>query len=104
MCHDVVFIISLQVREVRQQLKEIMEQQKMDLVSSGTDWDIIRKCICSAYFHQAARLKVLMTETIKLRCQELNYKMVNLTKVKLGDIMHRTNYYHFNALSYSIWL
>ncbi|KAG1677117.1 Pre-mRNA-splicing factor ATP-dependent RNA helicase PRP16 [Nymphon striatum] len=45
------------VREVRQQLKEIMEQQKMDLVSIGTDWDIVRKCICSAYFHQAARLK-----------------------------------------------
>nr|KAG5707205.1 hypothetical protein BaRGS_017889 [Batillaria attramentaria] len=47
------------VREVQQQLREIMEQQKMELVSCGTDWDIIRKCICSAYFHQAARLKGL---------------------------------------------
>lgn len=45
------------VREVRQQLKDIMEQHKMKVVSCGTDWDIIRKCICSAYFHQAARLK-----------------------------------------------
>lgn len=45
------------VREVRQQLKEIMDQQKMELVSCGNEWDIIRKCICSAYFHQAARLK-----------------------------------------------
>ncbi|KAL1129092.1 hypothetical protein AAG570_013623 [Ranatra chinensis] len=45
------------VREVRQQLKDILEQQKMAMVSCGTDWDIIRKCICSAYFHQAARLK-----------------------------------------------
>ena len=45
------------VREVRSQLKEIMEQQKMRLVSCGTDWDIIRKCICAAFFHQAARLK-----------------------------------------------
>lgn len=45
------------VREVRSQLKDIMDSQKMELVSSGTDWDIIRKCICSAYFHQAARLK-----------------------------------------------
>ncbi|XP_006822620.1 pre-mRNA-splicing factor ATP-dependent RNA helicase PRP16-like [Saccoglossus kowalevskii] len=45
------------VREVRQQLKEIMDQSKMDLVSCGTGWDIIRKCICSAYFHQAAKLK-----------------------------------------------
>ena len=46
-----------QVREVRSQLKEIMEQQKMKMSSVGTDWDVIRKCICAAYFHQAARLK-----------------------------------------------
>ncbi|XP_070574858.1 pre-mRNA-splicing factor ATP-dependent RNA helicase PRP16-like [Ptychodera flava] len=45
------------VREVRQQLKEIMEQNKMDIVSCGTGWDILRKCICSSYFHQAAKLK-----------------------------------------------
>lgn len=45
------------VREVRQQLKDILIQQKLDIQSCGTDWDIIRKCICSAYFHQAARLK-----------------------------------------------
>lgn len=35
------------VREVRQQLKDILEQQKMELTSCGTDWDIVRKCICS---------------------------------------------------------
>lgn len=52
-------ILLLQVREVRSQLKDIMVQQKMNLVSSGSDWDIIRKCICAAYFHQAAKLKVL---------------------------------------------
>jgi len=46
------------VREVRQQLKEIMDSQKMDLVSCGMEWDVVRKCICSSYFHQAARLKV----------------------------------------------
>ena len=45
------------VREVRAQLKEIMENQKMELVSCGTDWDVIRKCICAAFFHQAARLR-----------------------------------------------
>ena len=45
------------VREVRAQLKEIMESQKMKLSSVGTDWDIVRKCICAAFFHQAARLK-----------------------------------------------
>merc|ERR1719154_933044 len=45
------------VREVRAQLKEIMESQKMVLVSAGTDWDVVRKCICAAFFHQAAKLK-----------------------------------------------
>ncbi|KAK7169839.1 hypothetical protein R3I94_000163 [Phoxinus phoxinus] len=45
------------VREVRSQLKDIMVQQKMNLISSGSDWDVIRKCICAAYFHQAAKLK-----------------------------------------------
>lgn len=45
------------VREVRQQLKDIMVQQKMKVISCGTEWDIVRKCICSAFFLQAARLK-----------------------------------------------
>lgn len=29
----------------------------MDVKSCGTEWDVVRKCICSAYFYQAARLK-----------------------------------------------
>ncbi|CDW53890.1 pre mRNA splicing factor ATP dependent RNA [Trichuris trichiura] len=45
------------VREIRAQLKDIMDQQKMDILSCGTDWDVVRKCVCSAYFHNAARLK-----------------------------------------------
>ncbi|XP_057707126.1 pre-mRNA-splicing factor ATP-dependent RNA helicase PRP16-like [Corythoichthys intestinalis] len=45
------------VREVHSQLKEIMVQQRMNLMSCGSDWDVIRKCICAAYFHQAAKLK-----------------------------------------------
>lgn len=65
-------------REVRSQLMEIMKTTKLPYISCGTDWDIIRwvillcltlhrtyasnflphrKCICSAYFHQAARVK-----------------------------------------------
>uniref|UniRef100_A0A183CKF3 RNA helicase n=1 Tax=Globodera pallida TaxID=36090 RepID=A0A183CKF3_GLOPA len=45
------------VREVRAQLAEIMESQKLEMISSGTDWDVVRKCVCSAYFYNAARLK-----------------------------------------------
>ncbi|KAE9549300.1 hypothetical protein FO519_007481, partial [Halicephalobus sp. NKZ332] len=44
-------------KEVRSQLQEIMEQNKLNIESSGTDWDIVRKCICSAYFPNATRLK-----------------------------------------------
>jgi pre-mRNA-splicing factor ATP-dependent RNA helicase DHX38/PRP16 len=45
------------VREIRTQLLDIMKQQKMEYVSCGTEWDIVRKVICSAYFGNAAKLK-----------------------------------------------
>ena len=47
-------------REIRMQLIDIMKfAAKEPLQSCGTDWDIVRKCICSGYFHQAARVKNL---------------------------------------------
>ena len=36
-----------------------MKQMKMQNVSCGTDWDIVRKTICSAYFHNSARFKAI---------------------------------------------
>ncbi|KAF8624805.1 hypothetical protein AX15_005694 [Amanita polypyramis BW_CC] len=44
-------------REVRAQLEDIMKFQKMDIISGGTDYDILRKAITAGYFHQAARVK-----------------------------------------------
>ncbi|KAF9513871.1 hypothetical protein BS47DRAFT_1295708 [Hydnum rufescens UP504] len=44
-------------REVRQQLEDIMKTQKMAIISAGTDFDVVRKAICSGYFHQAAKVK-----------------------------------------------
>jgi pre-mRNA-splicing factor ATP-dependent RNA helicase DHX38/PRP16 len=44
-------------KEIREQLLDIMKMQKMEMISCGLDWDIIRKCICSGYYHQAARYK-----------------------------------------------
>ncbi len=44
-------------KEVRDQLLDIMKMQNMEMISSGTDWDVIRKCICSGYYHQAAKVK-----------------------------------------------
>jgi pre-mRNA-splicing factor ATP-dependent RNA helicase DHX38/PRP16 len=53
-------------REIRQQLADIMKFQKMELNSCGTDWDVIRKCICAGYYHQAAKVKGI-GEYINLR-------------------------------------
>ncbi|TAQ89022.1 hypothetical protein B7494_g2667 [Chlorociboria aeruginascens] len=44
-------------KEIRQQLLDIMKMQRMSMISCGTDWDVIRKCICSGYYHQAAKVK-----------------------------------------------
>lgn len=58
--------IMKKAREVREQLQDIMGKEKLDIVASGTDWDIIRKCICSGFFHQAAKAKG-MAEYLNLR-------------------------------------
>jgi pre-mRNA-splicing factor ATP-dependent RNA helicase DHX38/PRP16 len=44
-------------KEIREQLLDIMKMQRMSMISCGTDWDTIRKCICSGYYHQAAKVK-----------------------------------------------
>ncbi|PMD39800.1 P-loop containing nucleoside triphosphate hydrolase protein [Hyaloscypha variabilis F] len=44
-------------KEIREQLLDIMKMQRMFMISCGTDWDTIRKCICSGYYHQAAKVK-----------------------------------------------
>ncbi|CBX95601.1 similar to pre-mRNA-splicing factor ATP-dependent RNA helicase prp16 [Plenodomus lingam JN3] len=53
-------------KEIRDQIKDIMDKQKMALVSCGTDWDVVRTCICSGYYHQAAKVKGI-GEYINLR-------------------------------------
>ncbi len=44
-------------KEVRAQLLDIMQQQRVPITSCGHDWDVVRKAVCSAYFHNAAKLK-----------------------------------------------
>ncbi|KAJ2840298.1 Pre-mRNA-splicing factor ATP-dependent RNA helicase PRP16, partial [Coemansia sp. 'formosensis'] len=47
-------------REVRDQLVDILRGSLgLELKSAGANWDAIRQCVCSAYFHQAARVKSL---------------------------------------------
>lgn len=44
-------------REIREQIQDIMTKNKMALVSCGTDWDVVRRSICSGFYHQAAKVK-----------------------------------------------
>ena len=49
----------VKANEVRKQLVEIARDAGLQHSSSGDDWTIVRKAVCSAYFHQCARLKGL---------------------------------------------
>lgn len=73
------------VREVRAQLREIMQSKKMKLKSTGNEWDSVRKCICSAYFHHAARIKGNNMFAIQLDLLLLFFLMniVNFTTFEL---------------------
>lgn len=53
-------------QEIRNQITDIMKSNEMDLVSCGYDLDIVRECICSGYYHQAAKRKGL-GEYVNLR-------------------------------------
>ena len=49
-----------------------MKQQKLPLQSCGSDWDVVRKAICSAYFSNAAKFKgigeYVNCRTVRLAC------------------------------------
>lgn len=53
-------------REIRNQITDIMKSAKMELVSCGYDLDVVRECICSGYYHQAAKRRGL-GEYVNLR-------------------------------------
>lgn len=55
-------------KEVYSQLSDIMKTLKVKNVSCSNKWDIVRKTICSGYFHNAAKLKSF-GEYINLRTQ-----------------------------------
>lgn len=57
--HFLQFRSLQRAREIREQLMKIMQSQEIQLASSGTEWDIVRKCICSGFAHQAAKISGL---------------------------------------------
>jgi pre-mRNA-splicing factor ATP-dependent RNA helicase DHX38/PRP16 len=34
-----------------------MKMLKLEVVSAGTDWEVVRKAVCSGYFHNSAKMK-----------------------------------------------
>ena len=43
-----------------------MKTQKIEIVSCGNDWDVVRQVICSGYFQNASKIKGI-GEYINLR-------------------------------------
>ena len=73
------------VREVRQQLKDIMDSLKLPIISSGQDWDVIRKCICSGnsfiqflnyQFHFICKLSFVFFSLFPPSCSIERYRRV----------------------------
>lgn len=54
--HFVQYKSLVRARDIRDQLLTILKSQKIPVISSGKDWDIIKKCICSGFAHQAAKI------------------------------------------------
>ncbi|CAI4045367.1 DEAH-box RNA helicase PRP16 SKDI_11G2940 [Saccharomyces kudriavzevii IFO 1802] len=57
--HFVQYKSLVRARDIRDQLLTILKSQKIPVISSGKDWDIIKKCICSGFAHQAAKISGL---------------------------------------------
>ena len=54
------------VKEVRTQILDICKQLRMKIETCGTDWDLVRKAVCSAYFQNAGRMKTV-AEYVNMR-------------------------------------
>ena len=55
--HFINFKAMKKVREVRSQLLDQMKTLRMNVISCGSDWDVVRKAICSGYFTNAGKIK-----------------------------------------------
>ena len=78
-----------------------MKMQKMEIVSAGTDFDVMRKAICAGYFHQTARVKGL-GEFVNVRTGCVTrFLMVGSTShralLPLGSLHIFTPRVHFTA-------
>ncbi|KAH3677125.1 hypothetical protein WICMUC_001880 [Wickerhamomyces mucosus] len=54
-------------KDIKEQLELIMKSNRVDVISTGYEWDILRKCICSSFFYQAAKSSGMNGEFTSLR-------------------------------------
>eukprot|EP01080_Neovahlkampfia_damariscottae_P007206 gene7206-11522_t len=55
--HFLHFKSMKKIREVREQILDIMKKLKLRLTTIGQDWDVVRKAICSGFYHHCSKLK-----------------------------------------------
>lgn len=54
--HFLIYRSLARAHEIRRQLITVMKKNGIPLHSSGSDWDIVRRSICSGFAHQAAKV------------------------------------------------
>lgn len=57
--HFVQYRSLQKAEDIRKQLLRVMQKQNFSLKSAGSNWDVIRQCICTGFSHQAAKLSGL---------------------------------------------
>jgi pre-mRNA-splicing factor ATP-dependent RNA helicase DHX38/PRP16 len=55
--HFLHFKSMKKIREVREQIIDIMKKLKLRLTTVGQDWDVVRKAICAGFYHHCSKLK-----------------------------------------------
>ena len=55
----------------------------------GTDWDVIRKCICSGYYHQAAKVKGIGEYTLGAVMSFGFRKRAAILDTNVARVLHR---------------
>jgi pre-mRNA-splicing factor ATP-dependent RNA helicase DHX38/PRP16 len=55
--HFIHYKAMRKVKEIRTQILDIIRKNGMELTTSERDWEVVRKAVCSGYFHHAARLQ-----------------------------------------------
>ena len=93
-------------REVHAQLVDLMKQQKLNPISCGGSWDVVRKSICSAYFYNSSKIKGVSRELPLLFLVHLYVHKLTLVASLTDWRVHQHVIRHslcFASIKCSIW-